>query len=568
MFKNLFGGRKSSVAKFTEQVKLLTRSEQHFERDDRLLDDMVGKEAALHSALLKNTAKAKTREEKLLTIRLWRWLLANGTEEFRQAFALDSQVVAKIKRIDQSDVSKAFFEMILDVATFHKDGPNGAALQEMLDSTFSEKTMLASRSISRSDSFSSESSGRSSVATPQRISSMSLRPSNRPLSRLSSNLSLRQIQSHCQTLLIACDLFVEALNFNQGYLGNNKLARELYEQLVQMNSANEKWLLNTTNSEAGIEMLLHCSEQIDRAFQLLAEMTRQERELTIGASSSAPAAPAAPAARAQPDVSESFKQSAKSDMTEIPVILKNSREKFRLSVLSVMELAQSEIGIVGDMDDEDEAPGPIESHDIAQELNLDSLKVDTRLELSMGQLYLPLIEEEISVPTPKFSSISLALDNPPTPKAAPNEPPKKARFYFNDPPSAWNDLSTLKDQMANAYSLMMSSHYQAISNPKNAALQHEIARVFSDKAKEMHDITQHTLSTWVPRVKEYEKDLTLKNRAVWGLNKLEALKGVLAVMLRRQSSQVGDEIVSNCKEIFTVFTQEVIEPLVSIQLVI
>ena len=94
----------------------------------------------------------------------------------------------------------------------------------------------------------------------------------------------RQIKSHYQTCMISCDLFIESLNFNEfKNLGDNSLARELHDQLLMMKNANDKWLLKSDHKSALIQenemkKLIHISDRIQSAFQLLSVMTMKQKQ--------------------------------------------------------------------------------------------------------------------------------------------------------------------------------------------------------------------------------------------------------------------------------------------------
>ena len=62
----------------------------------------------------------------------------------------------------------------------------------------------------------------------------------------------KRLQNHCQVTNATCDMFVETLNFNQGPLGDNQLARELHAALNQHKVDNDYLLTFTHLSESGI----------------------------------------------------------------------------------------------------------------------------------------------------------------------------------------------------------------------------------------------------------------------------------------------------------------------------
>jgi hypothetical protein len=86
------------------------------------------------------------------------------------------------------------------------------------------------------------------VDVPNRIPISTLPPhEDRSLSKMRL---AQEISNHCESVTTACELFVETLNFNQGYIGNNELARELHTQCKDLKITNDLWIHRTDLNES------------------------------------------------------------------------------------------------------------------------------------------------------------------------------------------------------------------------------------------------------------------------------------------------------------------------------
>lgn len=67
---------------------------------------------------------------------------------------------------------------------------------------------------------------------------------------LSQMRIVQEVTVHCDNVMNTTELFVETLNFNQGYIGDNDLARDLHTQCKQLKITNDKWLERVDLNEA------------------------------------------------------------------------------------------------------------------------------------------------------------------------------------------------------------------------------------------------------------------------------------------------------------------------------
>jgi hypothetical protein len=76
---------------------------------------------------------------------------------------------------------------------------------------------------------------------------------------LSRERVAQEVTQHSELVTTTCGLFVETLNFNQGYIGNNDLARDLHSQCKDLKLINDKWLQRNDLNEGITDDLYLCS---------------------------------------------------------------------------------------------------------------------------------------------------------------------------------------------------------------------------------------------------------------------------------------------------------------------
>jgi hypothetical protein len=182
MFKKFFGKNYSKI------ILVATKSEKDFYRPDELLNADY---KLVHLAMVNRLITCKSQTTVLLTIRLWRWLLSNGCPELRDQLVKEQvYIVSAIKNMNDREVEKAFIRMLIDAATFFKDEPG---LTQMLE--FAAPTLQAKDK---------------SITNSRPISN------NVNIAVANSLMGLKQVQKHANITLSACDMLVEAMNFNEG----------------------------------------------------------------------------------------------------------------------------------------------------------------------------------------------------------------------------------------------------------------------------------------------------------------------------------------------------------------
>ncbi|KAJ3000497.1 hypothetical protein HDV02_005362 [Globomyces sp. JEL0801] len=95
---------------------------------------------------------------------------------------------------------------------------------------------------------------------------------------LDSDALFDEVIKHCETVNSTSDMFIETLNFNQGHIGDNSLARELHGTCTKLKAANDIWIQRCPeNNEAALAMLIAAGEKLHTAFQTLVNITESQR---------------------------------------------------------------------------------------------------------------------------------------------------------------------------------------------------------------------------------------------------------------------------------------------------
>ncbi|KAJ3310778.1 hypothetical protein HDV04_004660 [Boothiomyces sp. JEL0838] len=98
-----------------------------------------------------------------------------------------------------------------------------------------------------------------------------------PIENMTLEDEATRVLEHVEMVKVTSDLFLEALNFNTKYLGDNHLARDLHGQCTKLKAANEAWIgdLNPEN-EFAMDLLLQAGDQLSCAFNAMVAIKEQQ----------------------------------------------------------------------------------------------------------------------------------------------------------------------------------------------------------------------------------------------------------------------------------------------------
>ncbi|KAJ3271165.1 Eukaryotic translation initiation factor 2D [Terramyces sp. JEL0728] len=98
-----------------------------------------------------------------------------------------------------------------------------------------------------------------------------------PIENMTIEDEAARVIEHVEMVKVTCDLFVEALNFNTKYLGDNNLARDLHRQCTKLKGANDAWISDINpQSEFALDLLLQAGDQLSSAFSTLSVIKEQD----------------------------------------------------------------------------------------------------------------------------------------------------------------------------------------------------------------------------------------------------------------------------------------------------
>ncbi|KAJ3325716.1 hypothetical protein HDV06_003518 [Boothiomyces sp. JEL0866] len=98
-----------------------------------------------------------------------------------------------------------------------------------------------------------------------------------PIENMTLEDEASRVLEHIEMVKATCDLFLEALNFNTKYLGDNHLARDLHSQCTRLKAANDAWISDINpDNEFALDLLLQAGDQLSNAFNAMVVIKEQQ----------------------------------------------------------------------------------------------------------------------------------------------------------------------------------------------------------------------------------------------------------------------------------------------------
>ncbi|KAJ3358239.1 hypothetical protein HDU91_005268 [Kappamyces sp. JEL0680] len=254
-----------------------------------LLQDLAGKECMVTTQLIERIAKTTPATTQVKRTGTWPssltvGLLVYGTEDMQSYVSLQSVPASLVETLDPT-VQDSLTALLLELIDIYGDGQHAAKMQSLLDVclqvTARRGASPAVTSIPAAGLVSNTSTRGAALVhstTPNQPPAM---PEVRPGMLTVQDQALEQ---HRTSVATTCDMFIETLNFNDGPLGNNQLARDLHQHLKQLKIDNDAWL-NGAYSDATTgtcpaltpELLLECNDRLLESFKALAAMVKLDQ---------------------------------------------------------------------------------------------------------------------------------------------------------------------------------------------------------------------------------------------------------------------------------------------------
>ena len=584
-----------------------------------LLPLMVDNEEELHQVLKEQVLiGAKVFKEKILTLRLWRWLLQNGTEKLRSLFASDLEISKGIKAIGNHSLIKASLEML--------------ALLSKIDSSMSlvkEQINILVSAPPRVSSINTCSLKSNSVVNPSTDSAtctpvVNPSPDSATCTPVVESI-LEKITAHCSACIQAVDMFQKVLYGNEGYLGNNDLARELYNNLVDLAHENDKWIEKSKNNQHAMGMLLLCDQKITRSFRLLESMNGSEglvsSDAGVGSDKDSVSSWQTTSGQQQHRKPVVIYQKEREDVHSLPTPIVSPHLKCNDILESIVPSIQeegeeyivhqvSESTLLQETDSKDYSCIPMNRQESELQLEADSVSLVGSVTSSSCSFTSPTKQSQGLLPNLMTTSIldqvcvfdiqdicaqvsSKSVNNAAPAREVLNGDglmlhgkegrrvsssssltmPSKRLFYFKEPKKEWKDISTLDATMTRQFQAMHTSYeeLQQSCGKDDQDIEmdfkhEELMDEYIGYATTVHDLTQFTLTFYSCSTQDYSfADQCLVRRVEWSMNKLEALKGVLRRLIGKGRLD-NDSLLMNVAEIHTEFTTELVGCLKAIQL--
>lgn len=222
--------------------------------------------------------QSKKPASRYIALELLNYFVTNAPTEFHSAF------IAKSSELTTIVYNSKFVEAKLHIAGFvqqwaalQADGPFGDGYKTLYQSFVDSKIIIERQPETQS--------------TEQPSNLIQTQPK---VFLVNQEQVFESLSKHAEVVQSSCDLFLEALNFNTGYIGDNQLARELHSKLTQLKYANDKWIERLNElEESAVALLLNCSDSLAKAFNTFADMVANIDQSNVPQTSETPAPQAA-----------------------------------------------------------------------------------------------------------------------------------------------------------------------------------------------------------------------------------------------------------------------------------